>query len=181
MLLREHQITYQYEHTEHWSRQLHGSAGIPGSQPDTKNELKVLNPLGAVLRAYVTRIRQFRDLIQTNGAVFVWALQATMHSKRTWSAAEREALAYWGDRDQAIRDNMARLYDLLESELPERDRAGLVDLNKDFGEHDADKDLFWDFIHPTPAGHSLIAECVFKHLQTRGALDEHKGLSDGIN
>jgi len=176
-LLRDHQITYQYEHSEPWSRLLHGSNNVAGSQPDPENELKVINPLATVLRAYVARMRQFRDLVQTTGSAFVWALQATMHSKTNWSALEREALEYWGFRDKAVRENMVRLYKLLENGLQDRDRVEYVSINTLFNERGANEDLFWDFIHPTPEGHALIAERVFEHLRKRGVLIS--GLGDG--
>lgn len=166
-LLVRHQITYQYEHTEPWSRLLHDSADRPGSQPDVASELKVINQLTPVLRAYVARMRQFRDLVEGAGSQFVWALQPTMHSKPDWSPLEKEALVHWGKREKAVRENMARLYDLLDRELPATDRAGFFSLDKVFADHGAEEALFWDFIHPTPDGHAEIAEYVFGHLLDR--------------
>ena len=117
-LLVRDQITYQYEHTEPWSRLLHDSAERTGSQPDVARELKVLNQLAPVLRAYVARMRQFRDMVVGAGSQFVWALQPTMHSKPDWSPLEKENLENWDVRENAVRANMARLYGLLDGERP---------------------------------------------------------------
>tara|TARA_R110002012_G_scaffold27676_4_gene88341 strand:- start:1446 stop:2840 length:1395 start_codon:yes stop_codon:yes gene_type:complete len=168
LLLAKYQIAYQYEHTERWAQRLHQSEDRPTTQPPAPERLRQLNHFAAVLRAYVARVRQFRNLIRQGGGRFVWALQPLLPAKSAFSDMERERTAREDERGREFRANSIKLYELLERELPDEFSDDFLNLHDLFRTYGADENLFWDFVHPGPDGQHRIAEHVAAHLLRHG-------------
>lgn len=60
-------------------------------------------------------------------------------------------------------------------EMAQRFRFDVIDLARVF-RAEGSRDLFHDVIHPTPAGHALIARVLADHLAQRRSADRPRGL-----
>ena len=171
-LLGRHDITYQYN-LENWGRILHENLDIPSNQPESP--LVIHNIPQLIAKAYVTRKQQFRQMVESAGARFVWGLQPQVFSKAAMSPSESAYVKGIPPNDpfSTAYKRIAYVYEKFFDLVRLPDDADFVDVHKYFGRFGADESLFGDVMHTLPDGDERIAECYFDHLRgmvARGAL-----------
>ncbi|MBF0284695.1 MAG: hypothetical protein HQL51_09570 [Magnetococcales bacterium] len=154
--LLEHDITYQ-ESQEDWAQILHDSRDRPTVYSTRDEVQRSVNPPGVNLRAYVARIRQFRQLAEGNGARFLWGLQPMLFSRPRLSDQEAVIPTKWKPRDEEPRRRLPQLFALLEQNLPPDLAEAFLNHHARFARYDDDATLFRDLVHPAPEGQARIA------------------------
>jgi hypothetical protein len=159
-LLRHDQITYP-DNLEKWAQLLHGSADRPTTQSayEGSGHLRSINSVAEVARAYVSRKRQLKRVVEAGGARLVWGLQPAFFSKGALSEREEYGIAnYIGHlhRDQAAL--LPELFRMLSDHVEHAPHDIVVDLHRHFRRFGADRTLFADHVHMLPAGDAEVAE-----------------------
>lgn len=166
-LLGRYQIGY-VDVFEEWAQIFHQSSDRPLTQP--KDVKRTINPAPSVLKAYVTRKKQFMRLVQGDGGMFVWGTQPGYFSKGELSGEERGRLSVDVQEGSAFREQilaMPHLYDQLTRRLSLPEGALAVDFHTRFQEFGADVELFNDHVHLRPEGDRVIADTYCKVLVER--------------
>lgn len=162
-LLETHHITYQ-QPLESWARILHDSADRPGVYPKAGEPMSSKNPPAVNLRAYVARIRQFRDLARAVGAIFVWGLQPMIFSRRAMAPMETGIEARRPPQENDVYEKYPALYEMLCSNIPDDLAGAFVNHHRLFSDIGEDEWLFWDSVHPAPKGQDRIAGFYLDHF-----------------
>ncbi|CAK0760468.1 SGNH/GDSL hydrolase family protein [uncultured Gammaproteobacteria bacterium] len=165
-LLERSDITYQ-ETQEAWAKMLHGAQNRQTRYSTETDILRSTNPPGINLRAYVTRIRQFRHLAESDGARFLWGLQPMLFSRPHMSPQEELIKNNWGPRDEKPRADLPKLFNLLSQNLPKDCADIAINHHEIFSRYSDNQTLFWDIVHPNPEGQSRIASNYFEHIRDR--------------
>lgn len=165
-LLGKHHLTYQ-EVMEDWSPRLHD--GWDASARRTPQErFKVRNSIEAIMRAYLVRKRQFERLCTALGCHFVWGLQPYLHSKVQLSHGERRYIEARRSDEQEIQrlfyQHVPILYDAFVTRSAWRRIANRVDCHLAFEDVPDDIEHFVDFVHCTPEGDAVIAQCYVDYI-----------------
>jgi hypothetical protein len=159
-LLKQAHITYP-DNLEKWAQVLHGSADRPTTQApfETQGHLRSLNSVADVAKAYVSRKRQLKRVVEAGGARFVWGLQPAFFSKGGLS--EREQYGTKGYTGHLYRDQAAllpELFRMLSEHVTHAPGDLVVDLHRHFHGFGADRTLFADHVHLLPAGDAEVAD-----------------------
>lgn len=168
-LVGPHQIVYQ-ETQELWAQILHQSHDRPRIfPPETDGAWRPTNTPMTVLRAYVARSRQFRQMAEGMGARFIWGVQPVVSSKAALSPEFEKAYLdrHANPNLQEIHDNCARMLDILTREASPSDREAMVDHHALFRRFGAEDWLFWDNCHLTPEGNARVADFFAEHMVAR--------------
>ncbi len=166
MLLNKHAITYQYN-LEAWSHLLHDTYEFPLSWE--RDKIPSVNFPRSVIRSYIFRKGQFRDIVQAFGGIFVAGLQPMFFSKRALSPDEKKSMVLYKNNEGPLR-NMHLLYDKLEEVLEKKkpqEYEHFVNFHKLFSGYGAATTLMGDQIHTLPAGDEVIAGHYFDHIRDR--------------
>ena len=155
-LIGGYDIAYQFN-LENWSQILHGTSDEPTNQPSFP--MQPLNTPPNILRAYVRRQTQFRQMVEAAGGKFVWGLQPFMMSKQAQSPSE-QAFLDGIDADNPfdiVYKRMRFLYDKLVENVRPKDWPCFIDFDRHFRQFGGDESLFGDFMHTLPVGDEKIA------------------------
>jgi hypothetical protein len=158
-LLQDH-IVYQQQ-LEIWSRVLHDPGYSGDRTAVSPAETRTRVSASQVLRAYVSRKRQFCSIAKTGGALFVSGLQPTFLSKREYSALEQ---AWLFDQPRvpvsqhAGFRNVLATYRLFLERRPSIGEDLFVDLHSFFGQFGREATLMADPVHLAPEGDRIIGE-----------------------
>ena len=168
-LVRKHDIVYQFN-LEEWAKVLLenwcGANKQPLSLADDSALIQPTMPLRDmnlpqhVLHAYVTRKRQFRDLVKNGGGEFIWGIQPFIYSKSALSGEEEHYISKLKDDGTVseIYKRMPFLYEKLTTVIELPKDTEVADLHAHFRTLDASHTLFADFCHLVPAGDEKVAE-----------------------
>lgn len=177
VLLGQHDMTYMAA-MEKWGQQLMGADSVPLTQSATPGEpIRIMSSPQAIARAYLIRKRQFSDLVEQSGAVFVWGTQPAWFAKE---ASENEQQRFSKIRAQSPQlDPMYRalphLYELVLSAVTRSDIAYPVNLHGEFSTLTTDDDVFVDHAHLNPKGEAIIAKVYAKLLMSKVFPTLHEG------
>ncbi|MEY4504177.1 MAG: hypothetical protein RL154_470 [Pseudomonadota bacterium] len=170
-LLEKYNITYQ-QNLENWSvdihksdiNQTHFNSSIAKTMISKNQPLQVIN-------AYVSRIRQFKELSKASNAKFIWAFQPMSFDKKTFSNWEADFMKSWNKHDdKEMQNRLVQLYRALIGAIPN-------DLSQNFINcHDITSQskewLYWDSVHLNANGQKLIASLCFDYIKQNGYIDE---------
>jgi hypothetical protein len=164
-LLSEHKIAYQFQ-LERWAELLQ-SKNEKWSIEKQWESAGILTYPRQILEAFVSRIKQFEELVSQSGNYFIAGLQPTIYSKSNLSHEEarwkKESEAkFWGP---ALK-NLDFLYSELIGKFPKMGCEHFINVHKEFGRPDFYKTHFCDAIHTSPAGDQLIAEIYATYIWT---------------
>ncbi len=162
-LLETHHVTYQ-QPLESWARILHDSADRPGVYPKAGEHMASKNPPAVNLKACIARIRQFRDLAEGFGAAFIWGLQPMVFSRKDRPPMESIIEAKRPVQEKDVYEKYPALYEILSANVPDDLAAALVNHHRLFSDIGEDEWLFWDSVHPAPAGQDRIAGFYLDHF-----------------
>lgn len=172
-LLARDNICYQ-NNLEEWSQILHDTKDRPTSF-DGDTPIKLRNPPQNVIRAYVTRKRQFHDMVRATGARFLWGLQPMLHSKQGGcSATETQYLEQCRPFEVGYArafEKMKEMYEIMLRNVPLARDYDFVDFHRDFAPLGAEDDVFVDFVHTSPAGDERIARTYARIITDKIATD----------
>jgi hypothetical protein len=158
-LLNRNDMTYMVA-IEQWGRQLMGASNVPLTQSDDPTApIRLPNSPQAVVRAYLTRKRQFSDLVEKSGATFVWGTQPAWFGKAASTGeAERFAKIRALSRQLApMYQALPQLYEMVRRALSQSVIAYPVDVHAAFGNLTDQDSVFVDHAHLNPAGEAIIA------------------------
>jgi len=165
-LLGRYRMAYQ-ENLEDWSPRLH-KGWDPSARRTPQARFMIRNSIEAILRAYITRKRQFETVVSALGGHFVWGLQPFLESKLSLSQGEREYLSRWSTAPEHLQriyyPALPRLYEALYKRTGLRQIPNLVDCHTSFRDLSPDVDHFVDHVHCTPEGDRVIAECYRRYF-----------------
>src|SRR5262249_13827363 len=129
---------------------------------------KVCNLPQNVIRAYLSRKKQFAQIVENFGGAFISGLQPTLYSKRNPCAEERKFLERHisnADPYAETFKKMPFLYEKLDSCLEHAFGDRSINFETHFQKIETDEQLFGDIIHTIPRGDTLIAEAYFKNFR----------------
>ena len=173
-LLGVHLQTYQ-ETLEDWPLRLH-QAWDAAALRTPRERFKVCNSIEAILRAYLTRKRQFERLAKALGCHFIWGLQPYLRSKANLSDEENrmfaERLADPDDAQRLFYTFAPQLYEAFVERTPWQRIENKVDCQAAFRHLPSDEDHFVDFMHCTPEGDAIIAKCYADYIIRQRSWDE---------
>ncbi len=167
-LLKTHSLCYQ-DNLEQWSRILHNTQDRPITH-EGEQEYRVLNTPQAIVRAYVERKDQFRQIVLNRGDHFIWALQPFVHSKSGLAPVEQqyqERLAQLTEAYGEAFRNMKMLYQSFTQAVRFPPEADYIDFHRIFSQYGADRHLFADNVHPSPEGDDIIARVYFNYIRDK--------------
>lgn len=158
-LLNRNDMTYMAA-LERWGQRLMGAAHVPLTQSsDPGAMIRIPSSPQAVVRAYLTRKRQFSDLVESSGATFLWGTQPAWFGKSA-APAEVEKFAkiraLSGHLDPMYRA-LPQLYDMIRSVISQSKISHVIDVHAAFGKLTAEDDVFVDHAHLNPKGEAIIA------------------------
>jgi len=160
-LLNHHQIIYQ-RHAEQWSKKLHDSDGAIPFMYSNRPDLLEFNLPPGILKAIMTRYRQFDTYVRAYGGRFVVGLQPVLPSKGGFGPIERAHLATFKRSPDEVANKFRRAlvytYQKLSEALAQADDLEVVDFHRILGEYGADRELLWDHVHNNPDGDRMVAE-----------------------
>lgn len=171
-LLEKWNLTYQYN-LEVWSQLIHASFDRPVNQPSTPYE--PCNLAFSVLRAYMSRKHQFREIVEGSGSKFIWGLQPTIYDKPNISKMEEERTilsAHGMGVFSKVYPKVKALYDFFTSSMRATPPKNFVDFPKIFAEFDSSKTHFADHVHTVPFGDTVIAD-IYKDMLLVLLFSEH--------
>ena len=159
-LLNRFDMTYMAA-MEQWGQRLMSAPHVALSQSAEPGvPLRVASNPQAVARAYLTRKRQFSNLVEQSGATFLWGTQPAWFGKPA-SPQEAERFAKIRALSPQL-DPMYRALPPLYDMVREAQRASaithLVDMQAEFANLTAADDVFIDHCHLNPKGDGLIGE-----------------------
>ncbi|CAM2067471.1 hypothetical protein SCOR_18970 [Sulfidibacter corallicola] len=157
VLLAEYHISYLYQFEE-WAKILHGThegSANPG------RPLKILNAPEDVVEAWLSRIKQFADLVSGMGSQCFLGLQPAACSKSEMHPNEK-AIIERGANNPDLRlafEKMPALLDMASLRLEESDidPNRRIDFHDSFRAYDGTCELFADRVHCWPEGDEIIA------------------------
>jgi hypothetical protein len=154
-VLDDWDMIYQ-ENLEGWSQILHQTGDIPRTQHSLPYRA-VSQPV-RVLKAYAKRKRQFAQVVQSNGGMFVWGLQPAASSRKKRSALEAGLLKHNRNPDHApVVVNVEGMFRILRQSLRLDDDTPFVDCDAAMSACGADQLMFGDEVHLMPEGDALLA------------------------
>ncbi|MFN3077101.1 MAG: hypothetical protein ABT940_09525 [Alphaproteobacteria bacterium] len=142
-LLMEHSITYPVQ-LEAWAQKLHDTSHIPCKHDE--EVYGVINQPLTVIRAYVSRMRQFAEVVRGVSSRFVWGLQPF---KDLPSAGPQ-----WSESYRMI----GGLYKMFVENFRPDDGYMFADCHTMLENHGDTAALFGDNVHLTPAGDRVVGE-----------------------
>lgn len=158
-LLNRNEITYMAS-IEQWAQILSGSSNVPLTQSDVSGApIRLPSSPQAVVRAYLTRKRQFSDLVEKSGATFIWGTQPAWFGKAS-SAEETERYATiraLSRRLDPMYQAMPQLYEMLRKSVAQSAITYPVDVQSAFSKLTVQDDVFVDHAHLNPKGEAIIA------------------------
>ncbi len=173
-LVNHYDIIYQ-RHSEMWSKKLHETEHLPSpSLLSCVPGRQEFNLPQKVIHAYVARKRQFQEIAETHGAVFLWGLQPTILSKQRLSENEQEILSsmpkfkHASTPDEMFYSKLFQAFEMLAATLRNLPDIKLVDFHAHLGPFSEDKDVMWDHIHLSPLGDDILAERYLEALKEHG-------------
>ena len=166
VLLSKYQITYLPE-MERWAQMLMGTSNVPLSQQGDPNlPFVVRTGPQAIVKAYLARKRQFMEIVERSGTVFVYGIQPAWFGKRL-TPRETKKMAEIRRVDQhsaPLYEHMERLYSMAHDHLRRDPPQFLVDVHEEFARFGLDEELFVDHAHLNPAGDRRVAEIYFRRI-----------------
>jgi hypothetical protein len=173
-LVNNYDIIYQ-RHSEMWSKLIHGTGHVPSpSLQSCAVGRQEFNLPQKVIKAYVSRKRQFEELTRAHDTLFLWGLQPMILGKSRLSANEKIVMESVGDfrlRATPNHEFLAKLFsafDMLASTLRSLDDIHLVDLYALIDRYDESYDVFSDSVHLNPQGDDLVADMYLEALAECG-------------
>lgn len=164
-LLNEHQLAYQYN-LEGWSQILHKTSDLKATQ--SNKDFQPINLPNNVVSAYLDRKNQFRQLVEQNGAKFIWALQPSIYSKKSHSSEEKEYLQHELQYTNSFREPYKRMSFIYETYIKRAAKeltVPFLNLHAYFQNFGDEQTLFGDIIHTVPLGDYKIAQYYFEYFQ----------------
>ncbi len=175
LLVNHYDIIYQ-RHSEMWSKKLHETEDLPiPPMFSTSADMQELNLPQKVIRAYVTRKRQFQDIAERHGAIFIWGLQPTILSKPRLSFNENLVIESMPQFRRCERPEeifftkLFQAYELLAATLRAMPDIKLADFHAHMSQFGEDKEIMWDHIHLSPLGDDILAEKYLEILTRHGS------------
>jgi hypothetical protein len=159
-LLRRHALTYMSSMEEMIQRMMGAPPDIALSQSFADGRAaRLLSPPQAVVQAYVERKRQFRRIVESDGAAFVWGFQPSWFDKPLGAAEQRRLTKI---KQQAkvfgpLYEAMPMLADLARRALADTPESRTARLCERFATLPESLDVFLDHAHLTPAGDAEVA------------------------
>lgn len=163
-LVAEHKIAYQFQ-LERWAEIL--ECGTDEKVIDLQWEnVPILAYPRQILKAFISRIKQFEQLVTQSGKYFIAGLQPMIFSKPQCSDMEKEWMEQnenlsWGP----VLKNMDYLYSELLGKYPAMGCERFVNLHETFGSYGAEESLFCDFVHTNPQGDQVIADAYSEYIE----------------
>ena len=147
----------------------HGEAGEIPDLPQPGRTLDKDEYFEKIVRTYLENLSRMAAFARSRGAKFLVVFQPEVGNMKTRSNREEKYLRKW-----------ERSYDYLKKRVPERYRDLLaaagefcaennipyIDINEEPEFSENSQTLFYDVVHPNPAGHAIIAELIGKKLET---------------
>ncbi|MEO5375016.1 MAG: hypothetical protein H7840_12155 [Alphaproteobacteria bacterium] len=142
-------------HAEEWSKFIHDTKNIATPPQfscavgETRNNIPQ-----KVFKAYVTRKRQFKHMVESNGGTFLWGHQPVIWNRSHMTEWEKYiAQRNSGPFMRRLRTMMSRASD----DLAAMQGLRLIDFTRVFAALGDDDDYMWDHVHASPAGDEVIA------------------------
>lgn len=162
-LVAEHKIVYQFQ-LERWAEILERGTDEKVTDLQWEN-IPILTYPRQILKAFISRIKQFEQLVTQSGNHFIVGLQPMIFSKLQYSAMEEEWMTqnenlFWGP----VLKNMDYLYSELLGKHPEMGCEHFVNLHEAYGKYGVEESLFCDATHTTPRGDQVIAEAYSEYI-----------------
>lgn len=152
-------VVYQYN-LESWSQLVHGTHTLPVGQPRVPFEPRNL-PF-SVLRAYLTRKRQFASLVEAAGATFIWGLQPSTYDKKSLSDLEQARTTLDPGTDMhafaKVYPKARSLYQAFMEAAAANEIKNFVNFPAHFSKIDGTSTVFADHVHTVPEGDKVIAD-----------------------
>ncbi len=163
-LLNHYDIIYQ-RHSEMWSKKLHETEHLASASIlSCSVEWQEFNLPQKVIHAYVTRKRQFQDIAEKHGALFIWGLQPTILSKPRLSLNELEVLSSMPKFKQAetpeeiFLSKLFQAFEMMAATLRGLPDIKFVDFHAHMNQFGEDKEIMWDHVHLSPLGDDILAD-----------------------
>lgn len=165
-LLNEHDITYQ-NNFEAWSHMLHGTHQFELGW--SRDKMPAINFPRSIIKSYLFRKGQFRDVVEAFGGIFIAALQPLHRSKKELSHQEKEWMDYFKPNEEPHK-NLHLLYEKYLETLkvfPRHEYEHFVDFHEIFSRYGQETTLLADPVHTVPAGDEVVAEHYFEYLKEK--------------
>lgn len=162
-LVAEHKIVYQFE-LERWAEILQNETTDHSSIQDWES-IPIQTYPRMIIKALITRLRQFQELVTRSGGYFIAGMQPMIFSKSGLSSSEAEWMSkyeniYYGP----VLKNLPYLLSELLSRYPTLGCDRFVNLHEVFGQYGSERTLFGDAVHTVREGEVLIAQAYSEYI-----------------
>lgn len=164
-LLKKYNISY-LSNLEGWSQHLHNN--FDKELNYFKSDVPIINSPSTIIKAYINRILQFRDIVEGTKGTFITALQPLVWSKKKFSTFESKDILE-GQKPSIKRLwktnlKVPYIYERFVKKMLDFADINFLNIHKEFTLFDENKTLFRDFAHTNYQGDNEISKIYLKYL-----------------
>jgi hypothetical protein len=168
-LVQEHGIVYP-DDLEPWAQRIHGRNDLETTKTGPL-PFPLRSAPSEIISAYLFRKHQFKTIVESTGATFVWGLQPNLTDKQQRTEAEQrfaDPLDPSNSDDwRYVRARVPQLCRIVAESCQGR-IAHFVDLAEPFAKLSPQIQHFTDMIHLTPAGDNEVARVYHQYIVEHG-------------
>lgn len=137
------------------------------------NDIKNFKPasiktdVDTIIKSYLTRLYQFKKLVEDSNKLFVSGYQPFIFSKKNLSKFEKEKLETYNIYYKKVYDIIPKIYERFEESYESKvaKEINFINLHKKFFNITSEVSHFGDTVHLLEPGNELVAEEYFKHIK----------------